>query len=97
MREVLVIMNMRETFKEIRRLAEPYLDTRKNNIHTDISTGFGFKLLEREGGDEDAAHHRGRREPSRSPVHRVMIRNPVRIAAGSQVTLEAWNAGTWMP
>jgi HD superfamily phosphohydrolase YqeK len=46
-------MNMRETFKQIRRLAEPYLDTRKNNIHTDVPTEFVFKLLEREGGDED--------------------------------------------
>ena len=46
-------MNMRETFKEIRRLAEPYLNTRKNDIHTDIATGFVFELLEREGGDED--------------------------------------------
>jgi HD superfamily phosphohydrolase YqeK len=45
--------NMKESHKEIRRLAEPYLDTRKNDTHTDISTGFAFKLLEREGGDED--------------------------------------------
>lgn len=49
----ILIMNTRETFKEIRRLAEPYLNTRKNDIHTDISTGFGFKLMESEGGDED--------------------------------------------
>lgn len=49
----IIIMNMRETFTQIRRLAEPYLDTRKNDIHTDISTGFVFKLLRREGGGED--------------------------------------------
>lgn len=44
---------MKEAFKEIRRLAAPYLDTRKNDIHTDIATEFVFKLLEKEGGDED--------------------------------------------
>ena len=45
--------NMKETFKEIRRLAAPYLDTRKNDIHIDIATEFAVKLLEKEGGDED--------------------------------------------
>jgi HD superfamily phosphodiesterase len=49
------IMSMRGTFKKIRSLAEPYLDTRKNDIHTDIATEFAFKLLEKEGGDEDIA------------------------------------------
>lgn len=44
---------MKETFEKIRRFAEPYLNTRKNDIHTDTSTEFVFKLLEKEGGDED--------------------------------------------
>lgn len=47
------IVNMKKTFEKIRRLAAPYLNTRKNDIHTDISTEFVFKLLEKEGGDED--------------------------------------------
>jgi HD superfamily phosphohydrolase YqeK len=34
-------------------LAAPYLDTRQNDIHTDISVQFAFKLLEREGGNEE--------------------------------------------
>ena len=44
---------MKETFKKIRRLADPYLNIRMNKIHTDTSTEFAFKLLEKEGGDED--------------------------------------------
>lgn len=44
---------MKENFEKVRRLAAPYLATRKNDIHIDIATGFAFKLLEKEGGDED--------------------------------------------
>jgi len=33
--------------------ARPYLDTRENDIHTRISVAFAYRLLEREGGDED--------------------------------------------
>jgi len=39
--------------KQIWELAQPYLDTRKNDIHTAISTGFAKQLLALEGGDED--------------------------------------------
>jgi len=44
---------MEETFEKIRKLAGPYLCTRNNDIHTDIAVEFGFKLLEKEGGDKD--------------------------------------------
>jgi HD superfamily phosphodiesterase len=44
---------MEETFEKIRRLAGPYLCTRNNDVHTDIAIEFGFKLLEKEGGDKD--------------------------------------------
>ena len=40
-------------YKPIWELAQPFLNTRKNDIHTKISTGFAFLLLEKEGGDED--------------------------------------------
>lgn len=44
---------MRAIFDEIWRLAKPHLNTRKNDIHTEIATRFGAVLLEKEGGDED--------------------------------------------
>ena len=44
---------MRPIFKEIWRLAEPYLDTRKNDVHTEISTRFAYELMAVEGGDEN--------------------------------------------
>jgi HD superfamily phosphodiesterase len=47
------INNMRASFKEIWQLAQSYLDTRSNDIHTAISVGLAYELLEREGGDED--------------------------------------------
>ncbi len=40
-------------FAKIWQSAEPYLNTRKNDIHTEISMGFAYQLLEREGGDQD--------------------------------------------
>ena len=40
-------------YKRIWELAQPYLDTRKNDTHTAIATAFAFRLLEMEGGDED--------------------------------------------
>jgi HD superfamily phosphodiesterase len=43
---------MKEVFRRLRRLAAPYLDTRHNDIHTDSSVQFAYKLLEMEGGDE---------------------------------------------
>jgi HD superfamily phosphodiesterase len=44
---------MKAVFEKILELAKPYLDTRKNEIHTEISIRFAFQLLEGEGGDED--------------------------------------------
>jgi len=44
---------MQPIFKEIWKLAKPYLNTRQNDIHTEISVQMAFKLMEREGGDED--------------------------------------------
>ncbi len=44
---------MKEIFKQIRRLAGPYLTTRKNDIHTDISIEFAFRLLGKESGNEN--------------------------------------------
>ena len=44
---------MRAIFDEIWRRAKPYLNTRKNDIHTEISVRFAEMLLEKEGGDEN--------------------------------------------
>jgi len=33
-------------------LAKPYLNTRMNDIHAEVSTAFAYRLLEQEGGDE---------------------------------------------
>ena len=44
---------LKDVYRRIWELAGPYLDTRKNDIHTEISTGFAGRLLGLEGGDED--------------------------------------------
>ena len=44
---------MKAVFEEIWLLAKPYLNTRYNDVHTNISIGFACRLLEAEGGDED--------------------------------------------
>ena len=44
---------MSEQYRMIKKLAEPYLRTRENDIHTEISTQFAYRLLEAEAGDED--------------------------------------------
>lgn len=44
---------MKPIFEEIWRLAKPYLDTRKNEVHTEISIRFAYQLMEVEGGDEN--------------------------------------------
>ena len=31
----------------------PFLNTRHNDVHTEISTSLAFQILEQEGGDED--------------------------------------------
>ena len=44
---------MKDIYQEIRNLAAPYLDTRKNYVHTDIAVEFAFILLEKVDGDID--------------------------------------------
>jgi hypothetical protein len=44
---------MKAVFEEIFLLAKPYLDTRKNDIHTEISTKLAYRLLAEEGGNEN--------------------------------------------
>jgi HD superfamily phosphodiesterase len=44
---------MPDRYRMIKKLAESYLRTRKNAIHTEISTQFAYRLLEGEAGDED--------------------------------------------
>ena len=46
---------MKSVFEKIRQFARPYLDTRHNDVHTEISIQFAFQLLKKEGGDEDIA------------------------------------------
>ncbi len=46
-------IGMRAIFDEIWRRAKPYLNTRQNDIHTEISIRFAEMLLEKEGGDEN--------------------------------------------
>ena len=44
---------MKTIFEEIWQLALPYLNTRENDVHTKYAMDFGFKLLQKEGGEED--------------------------------------------
>jgi len=44
---------LKDIYERIWDLARPYLNTRKNDIHTEISAGFAQRLLAEEGGDED--------------------------------------------
>jgi len=44
---------MKAIFEKILLLAKPYLNTRKNDIHTEISTKLAYRLLAEEGGNED--------------------------------------------
>ena len=46
-------MRMRAIFDEIWRRAKPYLNTRQNDVHTEISIRFAEMLLKKEGGDEN--------------------------------------------
>ncbi len=43
---------MKPIFEKIRALAKPYLDTRMNDLHTEISARFARALIEKEGGSE---------------------------------------------
>ena len=44
---------MKAIFEKIEALAKPYLDTRMNDLHTEISARFARALIEKEGGSED--------------------------------------------
>ena len=44
---------MKPVFDKIQQLSKPFLNTRHNDVHTEISTSLAFQLLEHEGGDED--------------------------------------------
>ena len=44
---------MKPVFDKIQQLSKPFLNTRHNDVHTEISTSLAFQLLEQEGGDED--------------------------------------------
>ena len=44
---------MKENHELIYDLAKPFLNTRKNDIHIEISLDYALKLLEKEGGDAD--------------------------------------------
>ena len=44
---------MNSIFEKLWRAARPYLDTRANDIHTEISIQYAFQLIKQEGGDVD--------------------------------------------
>ena len=46
-------MNDILVFKQIYQLAQPYLNTRYNDVHTEISVQLAHQLLSAEGGQED--------------------------------------------
>jgi HD superfamily phosphodiesterase len=45
-------MQMKPDYRKIYQLAKPYLETRHNDVHTDISIRFAYQLLAVEGGSE---------------------------------------------
>jgi len=45
-------MSDRPVFKQIYRLAQPYLNTRYNDLHTEMSMQLAYQLLKAEGGQE---------------------------------------------
>ena len=44
---------LKDIYERIWDLARPYLNTRKNDIHTEISTGLAQQLPAQEGGEKD--------------------------------------------
>lgn len=46
-------MSDRPVFNQIYQLARPYLNTRHNDVHTEISIQLAYQLLRAEGGQED--------------------------------------------
>ena len=45
-------MQIKPIFKKIYQLAKPYLNTRHNNVHTEMSMQLAYELLSAEGGQE---------------------------------------------
>ena len=45
-------MSDRPVFKQIYQLARPYLSTRHNDVHTEMSVRLAYQLLDAEGGQE---------------------------------------------
>lgn len=45
-------MSDRSVFKQIYQLAQPYLSTRHNDVHTEMSMQLAYQLLKAEGGRE---------------------------------------------
>lgn len=43
----------KKIYERIWALAKPYLNTRKNDIHTEMATRCAYLLLEKEGGEEE--------------------------------------------
>lgn len=43
----------KKMYERIWALAKPYLNTRKNDIHTEMATRCAYLLLEKEGGEEE--------------------------------------------
>jgi len=44
---------MKDIYRKMWKLARPYLDTRENETHTQVSLEFAQELLKKEGGDEN--------------------------------------------
>ena len=44
---------MKDIYRKMWKLARPYLDTRENETHTQVSLEFAQQLLKKEGGDEN--------------------------------------------
>ena len=45
--------NPKDVYQQIRNFAEPYLQTRDNDLHTTLATELALELLKAESGDED--------------------------------------------
>jgi HD superfamily phosphodiesterase len=45
-------MKIKPVYQTIFQLAKPYLNTRHNEIHTELSVQYGYRLMEIEGGNE---------------------------------------------
>lgn len=45
-------MKIKPVYQKIFQLAKPYLNTRHNEVHTELSMQYGYRLMETEGGNE---------------------------------------------